>query len=445
MKSTVNHLQTSENRMKKESADSAQALFRGRKLKVLVLSRSYPNNNFPLLGVWVENLVRHSARLWDTKVVSPVPYCPPLARGEYFDRFRKTERHRISEGVEVFYPRFLMPPGLRLHGIESITYYLAVVRLIDRLRKSFDFDLIHAHFTFPDGCVAALLGKRYGVPAIITEQASWQPWMENFRLVRRQAVWAARRSVFHIAISNALRKSIATFTGDSTRLRIIPDGVDGSVFTLPKNDVRPLSNQILFVGNIRPVKGVDVLIKAMQILARRRPDVKLVLVGESFYKNYRIEYDRLRDMVSKLGLESQVEFVGKKSNAELVHYLQESALLVLPSRRETLGTVLLEALACGTPVVATRCGGPEDIVTDEVGVLVPTEDPEALARGIEQVLDARATYDPVVLRAHALEKFGLDSVNQRVGELYARAMEGRVKSTGRESAVPLGSAVTAGD
>jgi len=132
MKSTVNHLQTSENRMKKESADSARALFRGRKLKVLVLSRSYPNNNFPLLGVWVENLVRHSARLWETKVVSPVPYCPPLARGDYFDRFRKTERHRISEGVEVFYPRFLMPPGLRLHGIESITYYLAVVRLIDR-------------------------------------------------------------------------------------------------------------------------------------------------------------------------------------------------------------------------------------------------------------------------------------------------------------------------
>src|SRR5258708_2257418 len=325
MKCTVSQLQTSENEMKNECTESTQALYPGRPLKVLVLSRSYPNNNFPLLGVWVENLVRHSARLWETKVVSPVPYCPPLARGDYFSRFRETERRRVSDGVESFYPRFLMPPGLRLHGIESITYYLAVVRLIDRLRKTFDFDLIHAHFTFPDGCVAALLGKRYGVPVIITEQASWQPWMENFRLVRRQAVWAARRSVFHIAISNALRNSIARFTGDSARLRIIPDGVDGSVFTLPKNEVRPLSNQILFVGNIRPVKGVDVLIQAMQILARRRPDVKLVLVGESFYKNYRIEYDRLREMVIKLGLESQVEFAGKKSNAELVRYLQESA------------------------------------------------------------------------------------------------------------------------
>src|SRR6267143_570436 len=104
-------------------------------------------------------------------------------------------------------------------------------------------------------------------------------------------------------------------------------------------------------------------------------------------------------MVIKLGLESQIEFVGKKSNAELLRYLQESALLVLPSRRETLGTVLIEALACGTPVVATRCGGPEDIVTDEVGVLVPTEDPEALARGIQTVLERRKGFNPSKLRA----------------------------------------------
>lgn len=445
MKFTLNHLQTSENQMKNESADSAQALYPGRKLKVLVLSRNYPNTNFPLLGIWVENLVRHSARFWETKVVSPVPYCPPLARGDYFRRFREIERHRLSEDVEVFYPRFLLPPSHRLHGIESISYYLAVVRLIDRLRKTFHFDLIHAHFTFPDGCVAAKLGKRYGVPVIITEQASWHPWMENFKLVRRQAMWAARQAAFHIAISNALRSSIARFTGDSARLRIIPDGVDGSVFTLPKNDVRLLSNQILFVGNIRPVKGVDLLIKSMQILARRRPDVKLVIVGGSFYKNYKIEYDRLREMVIKFDLESQIEFVGERSNAELLRYLQESALLVLPSRRESLGTVLIEALACGTPVVATRCGGPEDIVTDDVGVLVPTEDPDALARGIEHVLDTRSTYDPAKLRAHALEKFGLDSVNQRVAELYAHALEGRVETRGQESVMSLGATVTAAD
>ena len=93
-----------------------------------------------------------------------------------------------------------------------------------------------------------------------------------------------------------------------------------------------------------------------------------------------------------------------------------------PSRRESLGMVLAEALACGTPVVATRAGGPEDIVTPDVGVLVPTEDPEALAAGIADVLDTRQRFDPVRLREHALERFGLEAVHRQVAALYAEAV-----------------------
>jgi len=102
--------------------------------------------------------------------------------------------------------------------------------------------------------------------------------------------------------------------------------------------------------------------------------------------------------------------------------MQESALLVLPSRRESLGLVLAEALACGTPVLSTRCGGPEDIVTDEVGVLVPPEDPEALANGIEQLLARRESFEPNRLRAYALERFGFDAVGKRLSALYQEAL-----------------------
>lgn len=87
--------------------------------------------------------------------------------------------------------------------------------------------------------------------------------------------------------------------------------------------------------------------------------------------------------------------------------------------------VLVEALACGTPVVATRCGGPEDIVTEEVGVLVPPEDPAALAAGIAQVLDRRGEYDAAKLRAYALERFGLESVGKRLEALYEEALSRR--------------------
>ncbi len=208
-------------------------------------------------------------------------------------------------------------------------------------------------------------------------------------------------------------------------MRVVPDAVDGDIFTLPEQGQRPILDQIIFVGAIRPVKGVDVLLRAVRLLVDAGRDVKLILVGESYFRNYQKEYDRLRQMAADLGIASRANFAGKKPFAELVWDIQRSALLVLPSRAESFGMVLVEALACGTPVVATRCGGPEDIVSAEVGILVPPEDPQALAAGIAQVLDRRSDYDPAKLRAYALERFGLESVGKRLQELYAEALSMR--------------------
>lgn len=392
--------------------------------RILVLSRNYPNNVLPLLGLWVERMVLQAARSCAVQVVSPVPWCPPLPfLPETYARFRRISRHRRDGGVEIHHPRFPVPAGARYPGLQALGYYAAVAPLVRRLRESFRFDLIHAHFTYPDGWVAARLARRWGVPLIITEQAMWGPWMETHAVIRRRSLWAARRSAFHIAISTALRASIARYTGESPRLRVIPDGVDGSLFTLRPGERSASASQILFVGVIRLVKGVDVLLRAMRILADRGRDVRLVLVGESFYESYRLDYERLRGLTAELGIATRVEFVGRKTDEEVARYMQESALLVLPSRRESLGMVLVEALACGTPVVATRSGGPEDIVTPEVGVLVPPEDPEALATGIETVLDRRAHYDPARLRAHALERFGLEAVHEQIAALYSQAIE----------------------
>jgi teichuronic acid biosynthesis glycosyltransferase TuaC len=391
--------------------------------KVLVLSRNYPNNVFEILGLWVERQVCHSTLFCEPKVIAPVQYVPSLpGLSEYYARFRQINSHQWMSGVEVFRPRYLVGPGYSLHNFEWMTYYLSVRGQVERLHKTFPFALIHAHFTYPDGVVAARLGRRYNVPVIITEQVPWRPWLDNYPLVRKQAVWAARASAFHIAISNSVRESIEPFTGKMENLRVIPDGVDGNVFTLRQTRSERLSNQILFVGVVRPVKGLDILLDALRLLIERGHDVKLVIAGESYYQSYRREYDRLRQLVQGWNLGERIQFVGKISDAELVALMQSSALLVLPSRAESLGVVLIEALACGTPVVATRCGGPEDIVNEKVGMLVPPENPEALARGIEQVLGRISEYDPAELRAYALEHFGLESVGQRIAALYAQAL-----------------------
>ncbi len=395
--------------------------------KVLILSKSYPNEVFDVLGLWVENLVRYSARFCQPKVISPVPYCPPIpGMPEYYARLRGIPRRCLTNDIEVFHPRMLVGPGDSLYSLESRTYYWASRRMAKRLRRDFPFDLIHAHFTYPDGVAAVRLGKQFGVPVVITEHVPWGPWTYHNAFVRRESVRAVEECAFHIAVSGPVRESVARVVGAPEKLRVIPVGVDGTIFNRSEEGGQPLlPNQLLFVGAIRPVKGVDILLRAVRLLADSGQDVSLVLVGESYFKSYQREYDRLRQMVEDLRLGSRVNFVGKRRPPELVRSIQESAVLILPSRAESFGMVLVEALACGTPVVATRCGGPEDIVNEEVGILVPPEDPAALAAGIAQVLDRRGDYDPAKLRAYALERFGLESVGQRLQGLYAEALSMR--------------------
>jgi glycosyltransferase involved in cell wall biosynthesis len=399
--------------------------------RVLVLSRNYPNNVMPLLGLWVQGLVRESARFCGLKVISPVPYCPPLPGiPEEYARFRRVARSGWDGDIEVFHPRFLVGPRYSTHQLEWLLYYAGIRKTVARLRRSFPFDLIHAHFTYPDGVVAAHLGRHYNVPIIITEQNPWGPWLDEYPAVRRRSVWAAKQSACQIAISRAVRQTIENYAGNLEQLAVIPDGVDGSVFTLSQGKPERVANQILFVGAIRPVKGVDILLRALRVLADKGRKINLLVIGEAFYGAYRQEELRLKELMSELKLADQVRFAGKQPLLELVRQMQRSAALVLPSRAESLGMVLVEALACGTPVVATRCGGPEDIVNDRVGVLVPPEDPDALAKAIAHVVDHPERYGAHELRAHALEHFGLESVGRRLARIYEGALSATQRRPG---------------
>jgi glycosyltransferase involved in cell wall biosynthesis len=249
--------------------------------------------------------------------------------------------------------------------------------------------------------------------------------MEAAPRVRAQAVRASREAAFHIAGSRYVRATIAQFAGDSDRLRTIPIGVDGQLFVSPPNESARDPNQILYVGRIHTIKGVDVLLRTMRRVVERRPSARLTLVGGGFiYRGYQRQEDVLRRLAGELHLDGHIEFLGGRPPGEVAAWMRRSAVLVLPSRAEAFGAVLVEALACGTPVVATRCGGPEDVVNDQVGRLVPSEDEEALAGAIEDVLANRDRYDPRQLRAYALRSFSWDTIARRTLELYEAAING---------------------
>ena len=404
--------------------------------KVLCIARSYPNPVLPRLGLWTERIVQSCAGLAEIKVVAPVPYWPPLPGPEVYARFRAVTPHALRGGNDVFHPRFLAGVGSVFKSLEAWTFSASVARCVRALRPAFPFELIHAHFVHPDGWAAAKLAQRYRVPLVITEHAAWHPWLDHRRGPRRMALAAAAQSTFLIAVSHAHRSTMADFLDRESRekLRVIPNAVDTQIFTRASAGSARAANRLLFVGIMRHVKGLDVLMRAVRLLLDRGRPVSLAIVGESFYAAYQRDYERVRRLVTELDLEQSVQFLGGMPPADVAREMQQSALLVLPSRRESFGSVLAEALACGIPVVSTKCGGPEEIVDESVGVLVPPENPQALADGIAEVMDRSGSYDPSRLRAYAEQRYDIRHVGRQYAELYSSALQRYVGADGGDSA-----------
>jgi glycosyltransferase involved in cell wall biosynthesis len=394
------------------------------RLRVLMLSRSYPSDVLPTLGLWVERPSVLLKGRCDVRVVSPVPWFPALPNAgplRQYVRFRAIPRRELRNGVEVFHPRFPAGPGRSLHSYEARAMYAGLRSTVDRIRERFPFDLIHAHMIHPEGAVAHRLSKRYGVPFVVTEHAPWtEQWFAR-PTVRREALAAARAASSLLAVSSSVRETMASFGVAGERVRVVPIGVDGETFRLGRPEDRR-RDQVLYVGWLNYTKGIDVLLRAMTLLNGRPDPARLVLVGEAIYRNTRLQEEELRRLAGTLDLGTRVTFVGRKLHQEVARLMAESAVVVLPSRAESFGATLVEALASGTPVVATACGGPEDIVTDEVGRLVPAENPEALAAAIEAVLGERRRYAAEELRRYALERFSWDRVVERVYAAYRTAV-----------------------
>jgi glycosyltransferase involved in cell wall biosynthesis len=388
-----------------------------RKPNVLALCRHYPNRLLEHQGLWVQRQMHALAREGcGVTVLAPHPYWPPIPGPSDFTRLRALERRTREGSLEVFHPRFVTGPGFTTYVLEGASTYAAVRRLAGRLHSIRPFDLIHAHFSFPDGTAAVLLGRALGIPVVVTEHVLWRPWMEADGLVRRQAAWTLRHAAARVVVSRAVQSTVESVLGDCPPMHVIPVGVDGDVFTLKSKRPEDGEERLLFVGWVNYVKGMDVLIESLTEVVRRRPRVRLTIVGGALFRHKRQQQDELLQAIVKKGLATYVTYVGPHDAAGVAEFMRDSNALVLPSRRESCGSVLLEALASGTPVVATRCGGPEEIVTDDVGILVPPENPSALADALCAVLER--PYDPSRLRSYALSSYSWDHLAKAYLNVY---------------------------
>jgi teichuronic acid biosynthesis glycosyltransferase TuaC len=388
-------------------------------MRVLVLSSTFPSAQQPTRGVFVRERVRRLARRCEVVVVAPLPWFPMngLLRGER-NAVLKVED---QDGLRVYHPRFFSLPRYG-KSLDGALYFLSLIRFISRLRRSFPFEVIDAHFAFPDGLAATVLARLFNCPVVVTLRGSIVR-LSGYRLHRPQLRWVLCHADRVTAVSESL-KSVAVGLGVSDdRVRVIPNGVDLTVFNpMVRREARQLcglsegATILLTVAGLYEGKGQHAVIAALPSLVARYPEALYVMVGsprpgETYQR-------RLQRAIRKLGLERHVLFVGPRPQAELGRWFSAADVSVLATQSEGWPNVLLESLACGTPVVATRVGGAPEIVRHgEDGFLVPYGDAAALRDAL--LLAVEQPWDQDAIVRHAQRFDWNESVEQALDELNA--------------------------
>ena len=357
-----------------------------RPIRILTVTTLYPNAAQPSHGIFVENRIRHLVRtgLVDLRVTAPVPWFPfsNAVFGRYA-RYRRAPRAEERHGIPIRHPRFLAIPKI---GTIAAPFLLHAALLRDvhaMMRTEAVFDVIDAHYFYPDGVAAAWLGRRLGIPVAITARGTDLNYLALrhptiCQMIRR----AAEEADGLIVVCEALKKVLIDIGISASRVQVLRNGVDLQLFhPLERTDVREALAlkrlTLLSVGHLIPRKGHDIVIGALEHL----PDVDLLIVGEG------PERRRLETLARTLRVMDRVRFLGHVPHEELVRLYSAADALVLASSREGWANVLLEAMACGTPVVASNVWGtPEVVSTPAAGILVRERTPVAFSNAIRGLL-----------------------------------------------------------
>ncbi|GAB6054600.1 glycosyltransferase family 4 protein [Magnetospira thiophila] len=390
-------------------------------MKLLTFTTLFPNAIQPHHGVFVENRQRYlrASGQVEARVVAPVPWFPFTSSrfGSYADFARipaREERH----GVVIEHPRYVLIPKIGMNWTPYLMYRGARRTVARILREGYDFDVIDAHYFYPDGVAAALLAREFNKPLTITARGTDLNLIPQFPKPRQMIQWAAERADHMMTVCQALKDSLLELGVADERVTVLRNGVNLENFVprerteararLGITDDRRL---LASVGHLIERKGHEIVIGALPLL----PDVHLVIAGDG------PEDGALKALAQNLGVTERVNFLGRRPHEELSWIYSAADALVLASSREGWANVLLEAMACGTPVVASNIWGTPEVVTaPEAGRLMAERTPQALA---EAANDLFTHYpDRADTRAYA-ERFSWDDTTEGQLRLFGNIIE----------------------
>lgn len=361
--------------------------------KIVLYTRQFPKPTDPTFAIFTGHLAREWSNISDLVVICPLPWCPKwkcLKRWpEWYSNASVPTKYNYF-GLTVYYPKFFVVPVLARY-FQVPMQLLRTLFLAKKIKANFDFEAINAHDLYPDGISAVVIGKRLGVPVMVTSLGTD---------INESPVKTLRGIQVDWCLSNADKisaKSIDLVTKVKKRLTgnvsvsLIPNGVDKLQFYPPSTQEKNLVKKaldllvkeqvIVFVGRLESVKGVKFLISAISNLIQvKRINVRLFIIGDG------AENEALRKLALDLGVAEYIKFVGNIDQAEVVKYMHAADVFCLPSLNEGRPNVVIEALACGVPVVASKVGGIPELVNTQNGCLVESGDVEALSAGLYEIL-----------------------------------------------------------
>jgi glycosyltransferase involved in cell wall biosynthesis len=393
-------------------------------MNLLTFTTLYPNKAAPGQGIFVENRLRHllATKAATALVLAPVPFFP--SAHPIFGAWARHAEAPAAEqrfGIDILHPRYVSIPRVGSAMSPYFLYRAAARTLAGLLRGGRRFDLIDAHYLYPDGVAATWLGRRFGLPVVLTARGSDVTQWPDYIIPRRLIRAASARADAIITVSAGLRDALSRLGVAPARITVLRNGVDLTAFTphdraAARKTLGLAGPTLLSVGGLIPRKGHDLTIAALAEL----PGWRLLIAGEGPARG------SLLALADRLGFSNRVRLLGNWPHDDLATLYSAADIFVLSSTREGFANVLLEAMACGTPVVASPIPGNDEAVqTRAAGIIAAARTPSAIADAVRAL--STDPPDRAATRAEAA-RFGWDPVSQGQLQIFNRVLAARASA-----------------
>ena len=337
-------------------------------MKVLIITNAFPNGAEETRGIFTYQIVTALRKKCDIRVIAPLPWVPQSRNFlEKYPHARVPFRENIG-GIEVYHPKYLVIPKV-LGFMHAAFMFFPLFELVKRLEFEASIDMLNAHWLFPDGVAAAWVAHKLRKPYVLTALGCDINLYATMLLRKGQIFGALRKADRITAVSNNLKDGIRSLKFYDKEVNIIPNGIDFSLFyIMDKLDARrklgisTKQSFILTVGNLDGIKGTRFLIEALVELKKidSTPPL-LIIIGDGPLK------PSFRSLAEELDVADCVRFLGKKPHKEIPLWMNAADVFCLPSIREGHPNVVIEALACGVPVIASNVGAIPEIINRSNG------------------------------------------------------------------------------